>query len=160
MNFIAFDALPKGTQSLVKREVLPCVRDANGGRLKTMGTIDLVVQLGCRVVRTNFVVCYELATACILGCDYLDQFVIAIAPRLRSVLLDDGSVIPIIKKHAGKQSADSTLLVEASCTARQSTRRKSRCHLAHFTELEPESQQWVELISPCTGTFFLETLPR
>lgn len=94
--------------------VLLPIRDANRGALKTMGVVELVVQLGHRLVRTDFVVCKKLAAPFTLGCDYFDSFVLAISPKLKLVLLDDGTAVPIIRRMQKQRQMDAVNVLDGA----------------------------------------------
>lgn len=48
------------------------------------------------MVKLDFIVSKALAAPVIYGCDYCDQFVEAIWPRLKHVELEDGTVVPTV----------------------------------------------------------------
>lgn len=51
LNFVAQEALPEEALNHLRREAVVPVQDANGRPLECIGTADLVVQLGNRVVK-------------------------------------------------------------------------------------------------------------
>ena len=54
--------------------------------------------MGNSTSKQRFTVVDRLATDVILGCEYCDDHVEAIRPRKREVVLDDGTVIPIVRR--------------------------------------------------------------
>ena len=74
------------------------VRDAGNRSVRIAGTLDLVVNIGSRLETVRFYVVDKLAVTVILGCDFCDKHVDSIRPRKRTVVLDDGTEVPILKK--------------------------------------------------------------
>ena len=97
-NFIRKSELPPGFEDRIKFGPLPSVNDANSNPVKMVGLIDLVVRLGNRLVKVEFIVCERLAAAVILGCDFMDRFVEAIYPRRKTIEMDDGTTVPIVRR--------------------------------------------------------------
>ena len=98
-NFIRESDLPRGVTRL-RYGPLPKVDDANNNPIRMKGLPDLIVRLGSRLVKLEFIVCARLAAPLILGCDFMDRFVEAIYPRKKTVEMDDGTTIPITRKLA------------------------------------------------------------
>lgn len=73
------------------------IRDANTSSVHVHATVNIVVNIGESVDNICFNV-IELATQCILLCDYLDKHTASIRPRQSLVELADGTVVPIIGK--------------------------------------------------------------
>lgn len=74
------------------------IADANDNPLQTVGTIILKERLGTYFVHLDFVACKSLASPVILGRDFCDRFVDSIRLRIRTVELEDGSTILIVRK--------------------------------------------------------------
>ena len=96
-NFIHKDALPPDIGEL-KQGPLPSIADPNNRPLDMAGSVDLIVQLGRTMAKSEFLVCERLAAPMIIGADFCDKFVEAILPRKRRVELHDGTTIPIVRK--------------------------------------------------------------
>ncbi|CAN8069585.1 unnamed protein product [Agarophyton chilense] len=97
-NFLRESELAPADLERIRYGPLRDIRDANKNALKTLGTVRLVVRLGRFVVLVDFIVCKTLAAPVVLGCDYCDKFVEAIRRRRKLVELDDGSMVPIVRK--------------------------------------------------------------
>ena len=76
----------------------PSIRDANNRRLKLSGVIPMYVDIGGFQLRTNFLVCSELAVKVILGCDFIQKYVQAILPQKHQVVLRYGGAVAIQTK--------------------------------------------------------------
>ena len=111
-NFIRFDQVPPQAHKLIRQRALPDIRDANKGRVRSLGVVTLRVQLGLYQSRVDFVVCERLSVPIILGCDFCDRHIEAIRPRSKEVELEDETKVPIIKA-ATKRSRESVPLPRA-----------------------------------------------
>ncbi|CAN8063205.1 unnamed protein product [Agarophyton chilense] len=97
-NFKRESELAPADLERIRYGPLPDIRDATKNAVKIVGTVRLMVRLGRFVVLVDFIVCKKLAAPVVLGCDYCDKFFEAIRPRRNLVELDDGSMVPIVRK--------------------------------------------------------------
>ena len=130
--------------------MLPDIRDANKGRVHTLGTLSLQCQIGACSMRVNFVVCERLSVPVILGCDFCDRYVEAIRPRRRLVEMDDGSTVPIIRSPSSRDK-DAVPLPPSQKTPRRSDRGSPVVRLEQPYRLKPRTQTWVTLSSSFHG---------
>lgn len=97
-NFLVESLIPPHLRSRIRATPLVDIADANNRPLSTVGVIDLLVRLGHYVVKLDFLVCKQLAAPVILGCDFCDRFVESIRPRARTVEMEDGTSVPIVRR--------------------------------------------------------------
>lgn len=95
-SWVVESVLPQPVQAQIRTNATPNITGSNKNQLKTVGPICLVVTLGHLVVKVDFIVCRSLAAPLILVCDCCDIFVKAICPRLKQMMLEDGTVVPIV----------------------------------------------------------------
>ena len=155
-NFIRFDQLPPSAHRMIRQRILPDIRDANKGRVQSLGVITLRVQLGLYQSRVDFVVCERLSVPVILGCDFCDRHVEAIRPRSKEVELDDGTTVPIVKAPA-KRSRESVPLPQAFAFPSHRDRISTKVRLTEPYRLQPGTQTWVRVTSTFHGTGILHS---
>ena len=97
-NFIHRSKLTDELVKNIRMGPNPCINDANGRPLAIVGTIPLYVRMARYVVKVDFIVCDRLAADIVLGCDFCDRYIEAIRPRQRAVELEDGTLVPIVRK--------------------------------------------------------------
>ena len=83
---------------LIRHGPLHNVADANNNSITMTGLVDLLVRLGSRIAKAEFIVCEQLAAPVIIGCDFCDRFAEAIYPRKKTIELGDGSTVPIVRR--------------------------------------------------------------
>lgn len=76
----------------------PNISDENGHLLEISGTISLFLRFGSYVIKTDFYVCEQLETIFILGDEVFELCVECLRPREKTVELEDGTVILIVRK--------------------------------------------------------------
>ncbi|CAN8070210.1 unnamed protein product [Agarophyton chilense] len=143
--------------SRICRDHVPEVTDANNKPLDTVGFIELVVRVGARVVKLDFIVCQKSSAPVILGCDFCDRFVEAIFPRQRRVEMEDGSYTPIVcrpLRRATKKHVPLTAAQEPGPNNRES----NKLHVAASLCVSPESQMMVNVTSRKHGLRVLQPL--
>ena len=154
-NFIRKSELPDGKIREIRKTPLPEVTDANRNPIRMIGTIDLIVQLGNCMMRTEFIVCERLADPVILGCDFCDRFIEAIYPRKRLVELDDGSTVPIVRRPLKRDSTAPPLPAAQEYTpAKGRASPKVKCSRAVI--LQPGTQTWVEVTTDRNGLLVVQ----
>ena len=156
-NFVRSDVLPDGFERYLKSGPVLAVCDANRNPIRTIGRIDLVVRLGTRLVKLEFVVCQKLACPVVLGCDYMDRFVEAILPRKRLVELDDGTTVPITRRPMRRPPNSPPLPVEQEYTT-SGGRTSPKVRVAKAVELQPGTQTFVEVTTERHGTMVLQPI--
>ncbi len=107
-------------------------------------------------MKMEFNVCERLAAPVIIGCTFMDRFVEAINPRRRQLLLDDGTIIPIVRKPL--QNPPESESPEE--TERSKTEKFNKVRLAKSVALPAHSHSWVPLVSPKTGSQVLQPIHR
>ncbi|CAN8069066.1 unnamed protein product [Agarophyton chilense] len=158
-NFIREPELAPADLELIRYGPLPDIRDANKNAVKTLGTVRLVVRLGRFVVLVDFIVCKTLAAPVVLGCDYCDKFVEANRPRRRLVELDDGSMVPIVRKPMRRCSEAPPL--PPSMKYRKSRGRVSpRIRVAKGAMLKAQTQTWVQVRTERHGLVVIQPNTR
>ena len=100
-NLIRANMLPQELldNADTKREVANLMSASNHS-LDTVGIVRLTVRLGGRTYRQPFVVVRNLGTDAIIGTTFLDDHVVSIHVRRRTVELDDENFVPIEKRAA------------------------------------------------------------
>jgi len=154
-NFIRLDQLPPEARKVIRQRNLPDIRDANKGRVRSIGVITLRVQLGSHQARVDFVVCERLSVPVILGCDFCDKHVEAIRPRSKTVELEDGTTIPIIRAPT-KRSRRSVPLPKAFEFPTRHERPSFKVKLAEPYRLRAGTQHWVKVHSEFHGVGVLQ----
>ena len=134
-------------------------RNANGSSVPIAGTIDLVVQVGESIEHVNFLVAKKLATAVILGCGFCDRHVESIRPRDRTVVMDHGSTVPIIRKSSAPVGDDTKGTVEEEL-APAAPRCSPRIRVTKRVKLQPDTQTWVEVVTKRQGLILVEPVER
>lgn len=148
-NFVHRDKLPKG-HAQIRRGETPLINDANGRPVNIVGTVSLYVRFGSYVVKCDFYVCEHLATSYILGGDFCDRFVNAIRPRKRTVELDDGTEIPIVRKRK-KEVVTALNIPEELKDDSRGGRTTNRIRVAKATVLRPQRQSRVLVTTQRVG---------
>lgn len=74
------------------------IRDANIRPLPIDGMVKLRVKLGNKMETVKFFVSELLAAAAIIGCYFCDKHIEEIRPQQRTVELDDGTTVTIVRK--------------------------------------------------------------
>ena len=148
----------------VRKRIMPPssstnVRNASGSSVPIAGTIDLVVQVGESIEHVNFLVAKKLATSVILGCDFCDRHVESIRPRDRTVVMDDGSTVPIIRKSSASVGDDTKGTVEEEL-APAAPRCSPRIRVTKRVKLQPDTQTWVEVVTKRQGLILVEPVER
>ena len=144
-NFIRKDDLPRGVTN-IRHGPMPNVADANNNPIKMTGLVNLVVRLGTRLVRVEFIVCERLAAPMILGCDFCDRFVEAIYPRQKCIELDNGSTVSIVRRPL-RRAPKAPPLPPSQEYVKAGGRTTPKVRVAERTLLPPESQTWVSVTS-------------
>ena len=157
-NFVRMNALTEAAQRAIRPCRLPDIRDANKGKVRTVGTVTLRCQLGSYETRVNFVVCERLSVPVILGCDFCDRYVEAIMPRQKMVELDDGSTVPIIRVPSTR-ARDAVPLPAPLRYPTAADPPAPKVHASRSYKLQPRSQTWIEVVSKHHGVGVVEPLP-
>ena len=157
-NFVRMNALTEAAQRAIRPGRLPDIRDANKGKVRTVGTVTLRCQLGSYETRVNFVVCERLSVPVILGCDFCDRYVEAIMPRQKMVELDDGSTVPIIRVPSTR-ARDAVPLPAPLRYPTAADPPAPKVHASRSYKLQPRSQTWIEVVSKHHGVGVVEPLP-
>lgn len=110
-NFIRKDELPLRVDIIIRPRPLPNAADANNNPIMMTGLIEPVVRFGSRIANAEFILCERLAAPVKNGCDFCDRVVEAIYPRKKTIQLDDGSTVPILRRPL-KRSRSSRLPVQ------------------------------------------------
>ncbi len=156
INFERKSALADGWNLKLKPKPTPEVCDANKRMLNIFGVIGLIEQFGRRIVKIEFNVCERLSAPSIIGCTFMDRLFEAINPKQRRILLDDGTVVPIVWKPIDNPP-------EPKIEAEENTMAPSkdrRVQLANRVSLSPNSQSWISLVAPREGTQILQPVHR
>ena len=153
-NFIRKDELPLGVD-VIRHGPLPNVADANNNPIRMTGLVDLVVRSGSHISKAEFIVCERLAAPVIVGCDFCDRFVEAIYPRKKTIELDDGSTVPIVRRPL-KRSPKSPPLPISQEYAKAEGRTSPKVRVAQNIILPPETQTWVSVKSERHGVMVLQ----
>ena len=158
-NFIRISELDPDWKERIRHGPLPCVNDANDKPLKTVGTIEQIVRLGNLIVKLDFIVCESLAASVILGADFCDRFIEAIYPRKKSVELDDGSTVPIVRRPLSRPPTAPPLPKEQEYR-KDSGRTSPSIRVEKATTLAPGTQTFVSCVSQRHGTMIIEPIER
>ncbi|CAN8069907.1 unnamed protein product [Agarophyton chilense] len=156
-NFVVEEVLPPALQSRIRRDHVPEVADANNKPLDTVGFIELVVRVGARVVKLDFVVCRKLAAPVILGCDVCDRFVEAIFSRQRRVEMEYGWYTPIVRRPL-RRATKKHVPLPAAQEPRPYNRESNKLRVAASLCVPPESQMMVKVTSRQHGSRVLQPL--
>ena len=154
-NCIRKSELPPGFDAHIRHGPLPNIGDANNNPLYTIGTLALVVRLGRRIVKVEFIVCERLAAPVILGCDFCDRFVEAIRPRKKLVEMDDGTEVPIVRRPL-RRTPKSPPLPPSQEYHFTGGRSSTKVKTAETFKLPPSSQTWVTVTSTHHGLILLQ----
>ena len=144
-NFIRKDELPPEAE-IDTGSKLPGISDANDNPIHMLGTTQQVFRLGHRVVSLTFIVFKTLAAPLILGCDFCDRFVEAIFPRQKTILMDDGTTVPITRRPLSRSPKLAPLPPGQVCE-KDHERTSPKIRVSEKTESPPESQTWVAVTS-------------
>jgi len=155
-SFIRKDVLHERAWKLIRPDPSPLTTtDANNRQIQPLGIISLAVDIGGRVEVINFKVVERLAVPVILGCDYCDKHVEAIKRRQRIVELDDGTIVPIIRKPPARPQG-AIPLPEQQLFIPKRRRRSTKIQTTGKTILKPESHDWVEVVTDKEGLVIIE----
>ena len=157
-NFIRLSTLSAEARRAIRHSRIPDIRDANKGRVRTMGMVTLRCQLGSYQVRVDFVVCERLSVPVILGCDFCDRYVEAIMPRRKTVELDDGTTIPIVRAPSTR-ARDAVPLPEAYRKPIGADPPDPKIKATRPYTVQPGTQTWVEVRTRHHGVGIVEPLP-
>ena len=153
-NFIRKDELPLGVD-VIRNGPLPNVADANNNPIRMTGLVDVVVRLGSRIAKAEFILCERLAAPVIVGCDFCDLFVEAIYSRKETIELDDGSTLPIVRRPL-KRSPKSPPLPTSQEYVKAEGRTSPKVRVSQNIILPPETQTWVSVKSENHGVMVLQ----
>ena len=154
-NVIRSDALPPG--AVIKPHKTPPMRGANGRPLQTVGVTTLHVRVGTEGDRQQFIVCEQLAVDVILGCQFCDQYVEAIRPRDRTVVLNDRSVVPIEQMSISRAKRAAQGKPEAQSLATPKKENPDiKLRVSRPAVIQPGTQAWVNVQCPSTGVIYIE----
>ena len=151
-NFIRASDLPPGVDK-IRYGPLPNLSDENNNPIRMIGLDELVVRLGNRIVKVEFIVCERLAAPVIFGCDFCDRFVEAIFFRKRLIEMDDGRTVPITRRslrHPYKQVRKDLKQDEAEKLP-LGGRVSPKVRVAMNVVLSPETQTWVTVTTKRHG---------
>ena len=147
-NFIRESDLPHGVTRL-RYGPLPNVADANDNSIRMKGLAGLIVLLGARLVKLEFIVCERLAAPLILGCDFMDRFVESIYPRKKTVEMDDGTTIPITQNPLKRPPVASPVTPQDG--KKPHGRESPKIRVTTAIVLPPEAQTWIYVVSKRNG---------
>ena len=153
-NFIRKDELPLGVD-VIRHGPLPNVADANNNPIRMTGLADLVVRLGTRIAKVEFIVCERLAAPVFIGSDFCDRFVEAIYPRKKTIELDDGSTVPIVRRPL-ERSPKLPPLPASQEYEKAEGRTSPKVRVSQNIVLPPETQTWVSVKSERHGVMVLQ----
>ena len=140
---------------IIRQGPLPNVADVNNNPIRMTGLVDLMVRLGTRIAKTEFIVCEKIAAPVILVCDFCDRFVEAIYPRKKNIELNDGSTVPIVSRPL-KRSPKSPPLSASQEYVKTEGRTSPKVRVSQNITLSPETQTWVSVKSDCHGVMVLQ----
>ena len=155
-NFIRKDELPLGVD-VIRNGPLPNVADANNNPIRMTGLVDVVVRLGSRIAKAEFILCERLAAPVIVGCDFCDLFVEAIYSRKETIELDDGSTLPIVRRPL-KRSPKAPPLPDSQEYVGADGRTSLKVRVAQNVILPPETQTWVYVKTERHGVMVLNPM--
>jgi len=90
INLVRPNVLPANWQSYAEKlELTPRIKYANNNRLIANYAIHLYKDVGCAKVFDRFFVAEHLSVPCILGIEFMDNYVEAIFTRLKKVVWHD-----------------------------------------------------------------------
>jgi len=90
INLVRPNVLPANWQSYAEKlERTPRIKDANKNRLIADYAIHLYIDVGCTKVFDRFFVAEHLSVPCILGTEFMDNYVEAIFTRLKKFVWQD-----------------------------------------------------------------------
>ena len=154
-SFINMKEIPQSMRKEIRPlKEAPNVRNASGKAVPIAGTIDLVTQIGTTSECVSFLVAEKLATSVILGCDFCDQHIDAIKPRLATVTMDDGSTVPIIRQPS--KANTSTPLPDAQCFSTRKDKTSPKIKTTRRVKLTAATQTWVEVVTKRDGTILVD----
>ena len=159
-SFIRKDVLHEKAWTRIRPDPNPLkTRDANNRPINSLGVISLAIDIGGRVEIMDFKVVERLAVPVILGCDYCDKHVEAIRPRQRVVELDDGTTVPILRKPPTRPHG-AIPLPEQQEYIPSKRRASTKVQTTKKTVLQPESHNWVNVVTAQAGLVTIEPLQR
>ena len=149
-NFIRRSDISEGAEQDIRPAAFPDICDANNRPLITSCLLRLLVRLGRYLVEVEFIVCERLATTMILGADFCDRYVEAIRPRKKQVELDDGTIVPIVRKPA-KRSKDQVKLRTTAEYNDKEGRISPQVKMAETIRVPPRLHRLVKVVSQRSG---------
>ncbi len=156
MNFLRKSSLADGCNLILKPKPTLEVRDANKRMLNIVRVIGLVVEFGRRIVKIEFNVCERLSAPFIVGRTFMARFVEAINPKKCRILLEYGTVAPIVRKPIDNPAEPKIEAEEISMVPAKDRRVRP----ANPVSLSPNSQTWISLVAPRVGTHILQPVHR
>ena len=157
--FIRKNPLPAGDLTPISYGPLPDIADAKSNAIHVKGITRLLVRLKTRAYWVEFIVCDSLAAPAILGCDFCDKHVEAILPRQRSVELEDGTTIPIVRKPPGRvREAPPPPVVQE--WKEGMIRSDNKAKAAKATEISAFSQAFVTVTYPREGYSIIQPVGK
>ena len=126
--------------------------DANGKPLHCVGTTTLALRLGTYKCRLTILVVETLSTDLILGCDFIDNQVGSVNPRLREVMIKNGSRVRIQRRIYTLPREE--LRVREDDTPPTPSIRKIRG--AHRAVVPPSSEMVISVRCSDSGTFYMQ----
>ena len=126
--------------------------EANGEPLKCVGTTTLALRLGTYKCRLTLLVVERLSTDLILGCDFIDNHVESVNPRLREVTMTNGSRVRIRRRIPNLPREE--IRVREDDTPPTPSIRKIR--IAHRAVIQPSSEMVISVRCSDSGTFYMQ----
>ena len=114
--------------------------DANGRPLQCVGTTTLAVRLGTYTCRLTLIVVERLSTYLILGCDFIDNHVESVKPRLQKVMM---------KKDREFES-------NGGSPPSYAKRLECEIRIAHKAVIPPSSEMVISVRCYDWGTFYMQ----
>jgi hypothetical protein len=154
-NFVREDVLPEELlRYRVAGDTTYQVIGANGRSLPQRVVVTLWVQLGRFRAQARFIVVKQLAAGCILGCQFIDRHVKSIYPKEKRVLLNDGTLVAILR--AATHPATGEMDVER----RRKPTPSTKIRITRFAKIPARSESLVEVQCDAPGLRFLQASLR
>jgi Retroviral aspartyl protease len=150
-NLVREDVLPEDwLRYRVAVDTTYQVIGASGRSLPQSRVVTLSVQLGRLRAQARFIVVKQLASGCILGCQFIDRHVKSIHPKEKRVLLNDGTPVAILR--------DSThpAMGEMDLERGRNPTPSTNIRLARFAKIAARSECLVEVQRDAPGLRFLQ----
>ena len=90
---------------------------------------------------------------------FCDRHVESIRPRDRTVVMDDDSTVPIIRKSSAS-ICDDTEVTEEEELAPAAPRCSPQIRVTKHVKLQPDTQTWVEVVTKRQGLILVEPVER